>query len=149
MWCLGLSLTSEVKTERGGEGRGRKKPLSMNPQNPGWYHLHKEPNLSSAWLLGLAAQRVSAVSARFRARVSQVRSKQPVWWNMDLLEDDSKEILAVGCGYPSSYGCLPTGLHFELQLCCSGKKLNHNHILMWAAKRFPIGNLHSPWQRFL
>ena len=57
---------------------------------------------------------------------------------------NSKWILAIDYGcYSSPYECLHTGLNFELRLCCSGKKLNHNHILIWAGKRSPIRNLQS------
>lgn len=70
---------------------------------------------------------------------------------------NNKGLPAVDDSYPSSpCGCLPTGLHFELQQCL-GKKLNHNYTLIWAVKMSPVRNLlspgmcewTSPWEGFL
>lgn len=101
-------------------------------------------NTTSPMLSSWGRQHVSAAAVWFRAQVSEVRSEQPVWWGMDLLREYKlQRVPTVDYGYPSSpYRCLSTGLHFELQLCL-GKKLNHNHILIWAVKMTPIRNLHS------
>lgn len=134
MLCSSLNLTYIVKTEHGEEGTARKNPPSMNPQSPGsiTYHLYEEPNFSnlSSWghqhsvcLLWLRGSECKFL------RSDQSSLCGGAWFSWESI--NSKGILAVDYGYPSSpHGCLPTGLHFELQQCCSGKKLNHNHILI-------------------
>lgn len=124
-------LTSVMTTEHGEEGTAEQNPPRMNPQSPRGTrcHLDDGTNFFQCWLFGSAAQLVHAAAVGFRAQVSQLRSEQSVWMCICWESINAKGLLAVDDSYLSSQcSCLPTGLHFELQLCL-GKKLNHNHIL--------------------